>query len=108
MSNRAWAIGLTAEDFHHAYLRRFPMADVIPEMNEYLAGSDPVYNGIGEIAPDSYEPDTGENPIREEKKETVAVFACRGCGKVFHKHIARLGHERHCKAIIKGVANAGT
>lgn len=101
MLDRSWAKGLNQGEFTTQYLRRFPFADVIPEVGEWVEGSEPVYHGITPPLPDDYEVDY--NPDLAEKKEKPQNlkrkdgYACRGCGKKFNYPIARAGHERGCK-----------
>lgn len=73
---------------------------MIPAVGEYVNGSDPVYNGIPDMPP---EPFTTDGPGDEFVKEEAGhkVWNCRGCGKTFNIAIARAGHERYCKSIVK-------
>jgi hypothetical protein len=68
---------------------------VIPNVTEWVNGHEPVYNGIPDIPPESYEMD-GPAPVKEPP-----VFKCRGCKKEFPIAIARAGHERHCVQLVK-------
>ena len=99
---RAWARGLAQDEFFHEYQRRFPGADVIPAVDEWVNGHEPVYNGIPDIPGEAYEID-GPAPALEKK----SMFACRGCGKEFSIAIARAGHERQCKTLVKKEAVNG-
>ncbi len=96
---------MSQEEFHHAFLRKFPFADVIPVVDEYLSGKDPEYNGISGVNPEDFEED-GVNVNMDAKIEVKSMFSCRGCGKEFDVAIARAGHERHCKTLIKDKGGA--
>ena len=119
MQNREWARGLSQDDFAREFQRRNPHGDVIPAVIEWVDGHEPVYHGIPDIPPESYTQD-GPGPTEQEThlvqeykplpKGTVkGVFPCRGCGKEFGIALARSGHERGCKAVVKKeVVHAGT
>ena len=98
MLDRSWAKGLDQKQFDYEYLQRVPFADVIPDVNLWAEGHEPVYAGIEPINPEDYEAD---NVPTVEKAEKPKVYNCRGCGKDFSISIARAGHERHCKQIVK-------
>jgi hypothetical protein len=85
-------------DFSREFQRRFPFGDVIPAVLEYVNGSDPTYNGIPDLPP---EPFTMDGPELVKEEIAAPVWPCRGCGKAFPIAIARAGHERFCKSIVR-------
>lgn len=101
--DREWAIGLGQDDFSREYQRRFPFGDVIPAVEEYVNGHEPVYNGIPDMPPEPFTMDGPEDELVQ--KEKVTAWACRGCGKTFNIAIARAGHERYCKSIVRKSAS---
>jgi hypothetical protein len=102
MQDRQWAVGLTQEQFSIKFQQMNPGTDVIPLGEEWVKGSDPVYNGISGVGPEGYSED---GPVKEkvipQKVAQPGKFKCRGCDKAFAHAIARAGHERGCKSVIK-------
>ncbi len=98
--SREWARNLGQDDFNREYQRRFPFGDVIPAVSEYVNGSEPIYNGIPDLPPEPFTMDGPEYEFAIKEKAAVN-YACRGCGKGFEIAIARAGHERYCKSVVR-------
>lgn len=100
MSDRSWAVGLAQHDFEREFLKRHPNSDVIPMGIEWATQNDPTYRTIDAPDPEKFEED---GPSKEEldKRKMKGQFVCRGCGRSFEYKIARAGHERGCKEMIK-------
>jgi len=98
-TDRSWASGLSQTQFEHEYLQRNPFSDVIPNGEEWIKGSDPVYHNIGGVKPETYEINDGPpKPV----DVTPKTYICRGCSRVFTHHLGRTAHEKHCKVKIAG------
>lgn len=92
------------EDFRSEYIGRYPHADVIPTVEDYVNGGEPIYHGIPDMPADPF---TMDGPKEEAAAQKPAqVFPCRGCKKEFSLAIARAGHERFCKSLVKEKAHA--
>jgi len=101
MQNRTWAVGLTQEEFSIKFQQMNPGTDVIPFGEEWVKGSDPVYNGISGVDPDGWSEDgPAVEKALPQSVEQPHKFACRGCGKTFGYAIARAGHEKGCSSVI--------
>ena len=101
--DRSWAVGMEQDDFQREYARKFPMADVIPAVSDYVVGSEPVYHGISGVRPEDFaieQIDTSKKPEEPKRIQDRGRLSCSGCGKQFSHVIARAGHERKCKAIL--------
>lgn len=106
---RAWAVDMTQDEFNLEYQRRYPLSDVIPDIEGYLhppgfedRGMTPIVQEFEEDGP------AGHIPVIEEV--SVDVFTCPGCGYVakqkFYKNgtpmkIGIMAHMRKCKEVIK-------
>ncbi len=95
---KQWAIGLSQIDFERAYLNKYPMADVIPDVNEWLVFK----NGKPDLMIDGvleYEAIDGE--VKNKQNDSISheppVYACSKCGKKYEVPIAKTAHERFCK-----------
>lgn len=104
--DRAWAEGLSQEEFKDQYLNRFPWgSDVIPTVQNYLKPYLVEKRGIDKFSLDEMTEEEGEKPKKEKStvdKETV--YYCRGCkGEIKNSKgtsqglaMMRSNHEKKC------------
>jgi hypothetical protein len=98
---RAWAVGLSQQDFEREFVKRTPWADVIPDVVQWAEWEEPENRLIDAPDPEDINKPDGENPKSKHAPLKVHLgFPCRGCGRVFDFKIARAGHERGCKTAI--------
>lgn len=108
MLDREWARGLTQEQFNIEYERRFPSADVIPDLNFWLSSGEPTYHGIDPVLDKDYitevvgEVKDSEGPDLKlpPKIKQPGKFVCEGCGEKFDYHIVRWRHMKTCQHIL--------
>ena len=103
--DRNWAVGLSQEEFNIAYERKFPGADVIPDVKFYTTMGEPVYHGISPIRDEEFAPE--ETPINKDEPKPLPAkikqpgkFICRGCGQKFDYPIVRWRHEKKCQNVL--------
>lgn len=95
MEDRSWAVGLEQHVFEREYLRRWPMADVIPLGAEWVEVPEPAPSRLIDAPdPEKFEVDGPVEPT--DKRKIGGQFICAGCGLSFKFRIARSGHQNGC------------
>lgn len=110
MLDREWARDMSQEQFNVEYERKFPSADVIPDVTLWVNSGEPVYHGISpvtdadfvtEVVGQKVAPD-GEPQKLEARIKQPGMFVCRGCGDKFDYPIVRWNHEKKCQKVLAG------
>lgn len=93
---------------------------MIPDVTLWAYEDEPKYNGIDGVNPadmvdaESINIEQVQVELKEPEnlpehlKKKVGHYACRGCGRLFDYPIARAGHEKKCKMIVKEAVNANS
>ncbi len=107
MEDRAWAEGLSEEQFKNEYLNRFPWgSDVIPTVANYLKPYLTENRSIDKFNPDEMVEEEGKIEKKEKSKvDKPTVVFCRGCktdiknskGTSQGLAMMRANHEKRCK-----------
>lgn len=111
MLDREWARGMNQEQFNVAFERRFPGADVIPDVELWVNSSEPEYHGISPVLDDDFITEVvGAKAVPEEGPQKLeprikqpGKFVCDGCGEKFDYHIVRWRHMKKCQKILAEV-----
>jgi hypothetical protein len=102
MEDRTWAEGMPQDVFDIQYQRRFPLADVIPDVNMYVENihGQKVY-GDHVVNPEDCHPEMDgqvvDPDLKPVKMNEPKECACEHCGKVCKSHFGLMAHKRHCK-----------
>ena len=102
--HKLWAVGLDQFQFQMEWMRRFPRADVVPDVKEWLKVREIKRESARPILPEEYEDDKQVNLEKEAKekqearnKELAEDLKCKYCGKVCKARIGKVKHEAYCK-----------
>jgi len=109
-ADRSWAVGMSQAQFNVEFERKFPSADVIPDVEFWSTSGEPVYHGISPVNDKDFITEVvgkkavseGEPEKLEAKIKQPGKFKCRGCNEPFDYHIVRWRHEKTCQKVLAG------
>lgn len=109
-TDRSWALGMPQEQFNVEFERKFPNADVIPDVELWLSSGEPVYHGISPVNDKDFITEVvGEKAVNDDEPQKLEArikqpgkFKCRGCHEPFDYHINRWNHEKKCQKVLSG------
>lgn len=98
MEDRSWAEGLDEEEFVRLFMQRYPRADAIPLVGDYIANIPKEGQGIDPFNEELMEVDN----VRPEKMpQGLDELTCCGCDRKFTARIGRISHERACEKALQ-------
>lgn len=98
MEDRSWAEGLDEEEFVRLFMQKYPKADAIPLVGDYVTNTPKEGRGIDPYNEELLEQDN----VRSEKmSQGLDKLTCCGCDRKFTAEIGRISHERRCKKALQ-------